>query len=75
KPNSCAGKNCLCICDDVIGEDPLGFVKQINECNKNGVCIIVSNLKNEKVNIELQEDFATEISISKQNNEISVTKK
>jgi len=75
KPNSCAGKNCLCICDDVIGEDPLGFVKQINECNKNGVCIIVSNLKNEEVNIELQEDFATEISISKQDNEVSITKK
>ena len=75
KPNSCAGKSCLCICDDVIGEDPFGFVNQINECNKDGICTIVSNLKNEEVNIELQEDFATEISISKQDNEVSITKK
>jgi len=46
-----------------------------NECNKNGVCTIVSNLKNEKVNIELQKDFATEILISKQNNEVSIKEK
>ena len=72
KPNSCAEKNCLCICDDVIGEDPFGFVKQVNECNKNGICTIISNLKSEEVNIELQEDFATEILISKQNDEVSI---
>ena len=69
KPNSCVGKNCLCICDDVVSED---FFKQANECNKNGVCAIVSDLKNEEVNIELQKDFATEILISKQNNEVSI---
>ncbi len=72
KPNSCAGKNCLCICDDVIGEDPLGFVKQAKECNKDGICTAVPNLKNEEVNIELQEDFLTEILISKQNSEVSI---
>src|SRR3989338_10387137 len=61
KPNSCAGKNCLCICDDV----PSEILKtQANECNKNCVCAVVSNLKNEKIDIELQEDFATEILIS-----------
>lgn len=72
KPNSCAGKSCLCICDDVLGEDPFGLMKQTKECNKNGVCIVVSNLKNEEVNIELQEDFSTEILISRQNNEVSI---
>ena len=72
KPNACAGKNCLCICDDV----PSEILKtQANECNKNGVCAIVSNLKNEKISVELQEDFAAEISISKQNKEVSITKK
>ncbi|MDP2672238.1 MAG: hypothetical protein Q8O84_00300 [Nanoarchaeota archaeon] len=71
KPNSCAGKNCLCICDEVLWENSEN-VRQVNECNKNGVCTIVSNLKNEKVNIELQKDFATEILISKQNNEVSI---
>ena len=69
KPNSCSGKNCLCICDEV---SEFSFVNQINECNKNGVCTIVSNLKNEEVNIELQKDFSTEILISKQNNEVSI---
>ncbi|MEK6817669.1 MAG: hypothetical protein AABX80_02600 [Nanoarchaeota archaeon] len=72
KPNSCAGKSCLCICDDVLGADSFDFVKQANECNKKGVCAIVSNLKNEELNIELQKDFSTEILISKQNNEVSI---
>lgn len=72
KPNACAGENCLCICDDVLGGDSFSFVKQANECNKNGVCAIVSDLKNEEINIELQKDFSTEILISKQNNEVSI---
>lgn len=69
KPNSCAGKSCLCICDDVVSEN---FFKQANECNKNGVCTIVSGLKNERADIELQKDFLTEILISKQNNEVAI---
>jgi len=72
KPNACAGKNCLCICDDVFSEV---LKTQANECNKNGVCAVVSNLKNEKINIELQEDFATEILISKKENEIFIMEK
>lgn len=72
KPNSCAGKSCLCICDDVLGEDSFGFFKQAKECSKDGVCTIVSDLKNEKIDIELKEDFASEILISKQNNEVSI---
>ena len=74
KPNACAGKNCLCICDEVLWENSEN-ARQTNECNKNGVCTIVSNLKNEKVNIELQKDFAAEILISKQNNEVSIKEK
>ena len=71
KPNQCAGKNCLCICDDV----PSEILKtQANECNKNGVCVVIQNLKNEKINLELGE-ILTEISISKQNKEVLITKK
>ncbi len=69
KPNSCAGKNCLCICDDVITEN---FFKQAEECNKDGVCAIIPALNSEEVNIELQKDFASEILISKQNSEVLI---
>lgn len=69
KPNACLGKNCLCICNDVVSED---FFKQAEECNKNGICTIAANLKNEEINIELQKDFGTEILISKQNKEVSI---
>jgi len=39
KPNSCANKNCLCVCDNVLWE---GFKKdrQQNECSEKGVCLI-----------------------------------
>ena len=72
KPNACAGKSCLCICDDV----PSKLLKtQANECNKDGVCTIIQNLENEEINIELQKDFATEILISKKENKIFIIKK
>ena len=72
KPNACAGKKCLCICDDV----STGWItSQANECNKDGVCAIVQDLGGEEVNIELQKNFATEILISKQNNEVSIKEK
>ena len=43
KPNFCAGKNCLCICDKVLW-DLSGFDRQINECDNDGVCKIIENL-------------------------------
>ena len=70
-PNACAGKNCLCICYDV----PSEILKtQANECNKDGICAVVQNLKNEKINLELGE-ILTEILISKKENKIFITKK
>ncbi len=67
KPNSCAGKNCLCVCNDFT-------TNQINECSKNGVCTIVPDLdEDSQVEIELGE-LLTKISITKQNNKILISK-
>ncbi len=54
KPNSCVDENCICICDEVLVEDVFGFFqdRQIKECAEDGVCLIVSNLK-ELENIEI----------------------
>ncbi len=42
KPNSCAGRTCLCICDHVA----ITFLKsQLKQCDSKGVCEIVENLK------------------------------
>jgi len=43
KPNSCFGKNCLCICSDI--KINL-FDRQLNECSEKGVCEVVENLEN-----------------------------
>jgi len=44
KPNSCAGQDCLCICDKVYEVKFLG-VTQSKECSDKGVCLIIQNLK------------------------------
>lgn len=62
KPNSCAGKNCLCICDNVIDV----FDRQIKECDETGVCLIIENLSpdlNLELEIEAEGDDLTEILI------------
>ena len=51
KPNSCAGKNCLCICENVWKLNPVKFWKgederQVQECGDKGTCLIVEDLKN-----------------------------
>ncbi|MCK5149775.1 hypothetical protein KAJ87_02525 [Candidatus Pacearchaeota archaeon] len=42
KPLSCLNQNCLCICDNVWANF---FDRQIKKCDKEGVCLIVENLK------------------------------
>ncbi len=49
KPNSCAGKNCLCICEKVSQVSVYSLTqsikeRQINKCLE-GVCLIVEDLK------------------------------
>ncbi|MBU0893857.1 MAG: hypothetical protein KKF48_04040 [Nanoarchaeota archaeon] len=71
KPNSCLGKNCLCICEGVI--DDLVFVKdrQIKECDKDGTCLIVENLK-EFNSIEINKQW---ISFEEKDNLIYIREK
>ena len=57
KPNACSGENCLCICYNIKIDL---FDRQINECNKNGVCEIVENLETFG-EIEIERDFSLEI--------------
>jgi hypothetical protein len=42
-PNSCAGQNCLCICDKLWGVT--FWKKQVEKCVDDGVCIAVPELR------------------------------
>jgi hypothetical protein len=51
KPNACAGKNCLCICENVWKFNPVKFWKgederQAQECSDGVTCLVVEDLKN-----------------------------
>jgi hypothetical protein len=45
KPNSCAGSNCLCLCESLL----VGIIntdsRQAQRCDSKGVCVAVPNLK------------------------------
>lgn len=78
KPNSCAEKNCLCICDNVNAVSYRSLwtseeERQSEECAKDGVCLIVPDLKKFE-EIEIKKDL-TEILISKINNKIEILEK
>ena len=42
KPNSCAGQNCLCICENMWLEF---YDRQLNECSEEGICEIIPALQ------------------------------
>jgi len=69
KPNSCTEKSCLCICDDVIDF----FDRQIKECDKDGVCLIVPNLKKFEA-IQIKGGELTILSIKKQDGIVEIQK-
>lgn len=56
KPNSCAGVNCVCICDNML----FGYFikteyeRQMEECDENGACIRTPELTNYKEDLELE---------------------
>lgn len=61
KPDSCLGKTCLCICDDVVDI----WDRQINECSDDGVCHVLDNLmENEDIEIGSAKN-PTSIEVSK----------
>ncbi len=74
KPNSCAGQNCLCICDDVWVDTLVGLIdsRQIKECDDSGVCYIVSDLANKKIDIGIEKN--TPFYVRKINDLITVEK-
>ncbi len=66
-PNSCAGENCLCICDNV------WFGSQAKKCDEKGSCIVVSNLGGPPIDMEITGANPLKfISIEKQNGVILV---
>ncbi len=72
KPNSCAGENCLCICEKLA----VGIVnvdtRQAKRCDDKGVCVVVANLKKfDAIEIKKGGIF---ISIKKINDLIEITK-
>jgi len=70
KPNSCSGKNCLCICNTPLSTY---FTPQIEECDKknSGVCTVVTSLES-NVDIKILKDLKTTIFIKKVNDKISI---
>ncbi len=69
KPNSCAGKNCLCICDEVIDV----FDRQLKECSDVGRCLAAENLQAfEKIEIKKVTEGTTDIAVKKSENKIII---
>jgi len=44
KPNSCAGQNCLCICDKITEIKLLGRTQDV-ECSDDGICLAIPKLR------------------------------
>jgi hypothetical protein len=69
KPNSCSGKNCLCICDKVFDV----FDRQIKECAKDGACLVIENLRKfEEIKIQPYREGTTNINIREVGGEIEI---
>lgn len=77
KPNSCSGKNCLCLCDEVLVDSGLfGLIsgRQANECSEKGACLVSSDFeKFNEIEIKDADEGLTQISIKKQNNKIIIS--
>jgi hypothetical protein len=53
KPNSCIGKNCICVCDNA-WDYKERFNRQAKKCDESGECLIVENLKSTSFNIKIE---------------------
>ncbi len=65
KPNQCAGKKCICICDEISTNYAGVFGnRQLKECQKDGRCLVVENLLGFEI-IEIKEtnEGATDIEV------------
>jgi hypothetical protein len=69
KPNSCAGKNCLCICDKILSVN--FWSSQAGKCGEDGACIVVDELRDfESIKIKNELTF---IMIEKKGGKILVS--
>lgn len=66
KPNSCAGENCLCICNNVF---LLG--SQEKKCSEKGVCEIIPGIEQFEP-IKIEKAGETSIKVIKQQNKIII---
>lgn len=75
KPNACAGKSCLCICDKRYTATTL-ILSQASKCDEKdkGVCAPTDNLEAKDVSIPIETGI-TKILIQKINNFVSITRK
>ena len=72
KPNSCVGENCLCFCKKSNFFDTLISKKaQMKECDKYGICSVVSNLAN-SFEIKIKNDGTTSISVTQLNGLVEI---
>ena len=75
KPNSCGGKNCLCICGNALdykGE----FNRQQKKCDDKGMCLIVEDLREVPIKIKIRGvDDLLFIKMTKENGRIFVEEK
>ncbi len=74
KPNSCAGENCICICETILVNIFDWQKRQIQKCDDKGICEAVSNLKAfDKIKIE--NDGTTFVLVKKVNGNIEISRK
>ncbi len=75
KPNSCAGKNCLCICGSALDYEGK-FNMQQKKCDNKGSCLIVEDLREVPIKIKIQGvDDLLFVTIKKENGRILVEEK
>jgi hypothetical protein len=72
KPNSCGGKNCLCICDNAWDTKEGKFQRQEQKCDEKGFCLKVDNLVSGDFKINIKGDKITFISVHKIENEVVI---
>lgn len=72
KPNKCAGKNCVCICDKVTWN--VGNLnRQITKCQEKGKCLVIENLIGFKpIEIKKLKEGKTKIKIIKTDEEVTI---
>jgi len=69
RPNTCAGENCICICESKYDYGILD--RQFNECNENGACYSEPDLLRNP-EIKIKSGGATDIEIYRSNGRVGV---